>query len=92
MRPGRGPKFGQHLAKPSTAATEAETEVALLALGNTKMPNLLATMQPYLGHSNTKVRAAAIWGLRNDPSEEAENLLIDMLDPVFSVDPGTVVG
>ncbi|MCA9981533.1 MAG: hypothetical protein KDD89_11880, partial [Anaerolineales bacterium] len=73
-------------SKLANAATDQETEIALLALGNTKQANLLATMQPYLAHSNPQVRAAAIWGLRNDPSEEAENLLIDMLDPVFSLD------
>jgi hypothetical protein len=86
------PAVAQNLANTlllqlANAPTDAEKEVALLALGNTKMPNLLGTMQPYLGHSNTKIRAAAIWGLRNDPSEEAENLLIDMLAPIFSLDP-----
>ena len=86
------PAMAQSLANTlllqlANAPTDAEKEVALLALGNTKMPNLLATMQPYLGHSNSKIRAAAIWGLRNDPSEEAENKLIQMLDPIFSLDP-----
>jgi hypothetical protein len=70
-----------------SASTPEQQALALRALGNTRSPAMLSTLQAALGSPHPQVRQAAIEALRNVPSTDADQLLSQFLlgDPAIEV-------
>jgi len=70
-----------------SASTPEAQALALRALGNTRSPTMMATIQDALGSPNPQLRVAAIEALRNVPSADADQLLSQYLiaDPAIEV-------
>jgi len=69
------------------ASTPEQQALALRALGNTRAPAVLSTLQAALGSPDPQIRQAAIEALRNVPSSDADHLLSQYLlrDPAIEV-------
>lgn len=69
------------------ASSPEQQALALRALGNTRSPTMMATIQEALGSADPRVRTAAIEALRNVPSLDADQLLSQYLlaDPATEV-------
>ncbi|HYO59034.1 HEAT repeat domain-containing protein [Archangium sp.] len=70
-----------------SAPTPEQQALALRALGNTRSPSMMATIQQALGSPHSQIRQAAIEALRNVPSPDADQLLSQYLlgDPAVEV-------
>jgi HEAT repeat protein len=70
-----------------SATTAEQQALALRALGNTRSPSVMTTIQQALGSSHPQVRQAAVEALRNVPSPDADRLLSQYLlgDPAVEV-------
>ncbi|HYO74512.1 MAG TPA: HEAT repeat domain-containing protein [Archangium sp.] len=69
------------------ASSPEQQALALRALGNTRSPTMMATIQEALGSPDPRIRTAAIEALRNVPSPDADQLLSRYLltDPASEV-------
>ncbi|HEX5744740.1 MAG TPA: HEAT repeat domain-containing protein [Archangium sp.] len=70
-----------------TASTPEQQALALRALGNTRSPTMMSTLQEALGSPDPRIRTAAIEALRNVPGTDADQLLSQYLlaDPASEV-------
>ncbi|WP_043391133.1 HEAT repeat domain-containing protein [Archangium violaceum] len=70
-----------------SASTPEAQALALRALGNTRSPNMMATLQQALGSPNPQLRTAAMEALRNVLTPDADQLISQYLiaDPAPEV-------